>query len=238
MVTHRDTGRVGKALSAFAGLTRAAWLLGTRRVDLRLFADLLGILATPKSGRGNASSTCPATVRRPRPRLEFRRVLQAGRPLGAAARTEDPLERCPRDRRVTVMGGAPARPGPMSNDRDSEPGADPVPAAGPEFLAGPHRQPGPSCVRKGSRTIVRALAILSEHHRTLVSCSQVTAICRRSTTKHAGSESVTVSTCLAGSAGGAGAYAPNGERVHAPPHVTKASRSRYSRRWRTGFRRS
>ena len=188
VVTHRDTGRVGKALSAFAGLTRAAWLLGTRRVDIVYLLTSSGF-----SLRRKAAVAMLARLAR-RPYVIHVHASNFDGYYSQAARWEQRLVRRTLSSAALAIAVSPSweeRLRALAPCRTTAiPNPVPIPSqpAGLNSLTGPHRQPGPSWRPEG---IANDRAGARDTQRTSPGRSsgapQVTAICRRSTTKHAGS---------------------------------------------------
>ena len=164
VVTHRDTGRVGKALSAFAGLTRAAWLLGTRRVDLVYLLTSSGF-----SLRRKAAVAMLARLAR-RPYVVHVHASNFDGYYRQAARWEQRLVRRTLSSAALAIAVSPSweeRLRALAPCRTTAiPNPVPIPSQPADLNSSPARivSLGRLGVRKGSRTIVRALAILGDRH--------------------------------------------------------------------------
>ena len=164
VATHRDSGRAGKALQALAGIARAASLLALRRVDLVYLLTSSGF-----SLRRKAAVAAIARLAR-RPYVVHVHASDFDRYYRDASGWEQRLVRKTLSGAALVIAVSPSwerRLRALAPCRTTAiPNPVPIPPEPARLDASSARIVclGRLGIRKGSRTIVRALAILGRRH--------------------------------------------------------------------------
>jgi glycosyltransferase involved in cell wall biosynthesis len=164
VATHRDAGRMGKALQAVRGLLQSSLLLTGRRVDLVYLH-----MSSGSSLRRKAAIAALARLAR-RPYVLHVNASNLERYYGSARSWERRLVRTTLARAALVVAVSPAwerrlralapcRTIAIPNPVPIPPDEAPLDASPPRIVC-----LGRLGVRKGSPTMVRALAILTERH--------------------------------------------------------------------------